>query len=341
MATRPRPDPSEPLVRALSAVPAAELLPRLALERRLWAERLLWDTGDIGRAVDQAARHGLLDGVAVDAGSGGRGHVGWHRAGFLLRLTICLMEGEGLEAVAAAMSTAVLDTFEAPVRGGRARRMEGQLVAFAGQAELDRAFAAHGVRVVPRSYMACALAAWRSAQGPDGAGNGAGDLDVDASGVGGGDELAAEPFAGTSRREAAEVLVAAHEGLLEAEINAGFRDVSAALSYLDEVIGGSGCGHWLPQASSRVRRDGRLVGFSLATRVADGVAHVPQVVVAPEARGEGHGRAALHRTLGKLARAGFETVTLGVSRGNEAALRWYERTGFRELLRFSAYVLER
>jgi phosphinothricin acetyltransferase len=79
--------------------------------------------------------------------------------------------------------------------------------------------------------------------------------------------------------------------------------------------------------------DGRVVGWSALTPSSQrcayaGVAEV-SVYVAPEAQGQGVGRALLEALLPASEEAGLWTLTAGILRENEASLRLHQKVGFR------------
>lgn len=77
-------------------------------------------------------------------------------------------------------------------------------------------------------------------------------------------------------------------------------------------------------------RDGQVVGLVWGkTDATDpGLAHLYQMWVAPEARGQGVGAALIEAALGWARGNGVRVVELAVSEGNRAATRLYERAGF-------------
>ena len=78
----------------------------------------------------------------------------------------------------------------------------------------------------------------------------------------------------------------------------------------------------------------------LSSRVATDVAHITQLCIAPAHRGRGLGRLLLERSANSLQRAGFDAVTLTVTKGNNQAVRLYERFGFTLRHRFDAMVMQ-
>lgn len=58
------------------------------------------------------------------------------------------------------------------------------------------------------------------------------------------------------------------------------------------------------------------------------IGHVIGMMVRPEARGQGIGRALLETTIAEARRAGLETLMLTVTAGNASAVALYESSGF-------------
>lgn len=83
----------------------------------------------------------------------------------------------------------------------------------------------------------------------------------------------------------------------------------------------------------------RLVGYSLAERSGPD-AELVSIAVAPELRRRGVGQALLGATLGRLRRTGCRVCRLSVRTTNTAAIRLYERHGFRRLRRIAKYYAD-
>jgi ribosomal-protein-alanine N-acetyltransferase len=79
-----------------------------------------------------------------------------------------------------------------------------------------------------------------------------------------------------------------------------------------------------------------FVGFILS-RMAAGEAEILSVAVDPSWQGHGVGRRLVDLHLRRLAGLGIGTVFLEVEEGNAAALRLYDRAGFREVGRRPGY----
>ena len=68
--------------------------------------------------------------------------------------------------------------------------------------------------------------------------------------------------------------------------------------------------------------------------------HLVQVAVLPAYQHQGVGRLLVSHSLARLARLGFDTLSLIVSRTNEPALRLYQALGLQEVLAFPVFVWE-
>lgn len=105
-------------------------------------------------------------------------------------------------------------------------------------------------------------------------------------------------------------------------------------SFPDSVVDPSGPGvrQWFG-----IYRDGRLVACG-ADRSCHGVGHLAKITVDDGERGRGLG-AALTVAMTRSLLAEFGTATLGVTVDNVAALRLYERLGYRVITRVTTYEL--
>jgi ribosomal protein S18 acetylase RimI-like enzyme len=83
--------------------------------------------------------------------------------------------------------------------------------------------------------------------------------------------------------------------------------------------------------------DGAAVGYALVTfhdrddsnTTGDRFAELQSLAVTPDRRGGGLGTALLHEVYREVRRRGAEEMVIGVFATNEAAMRLYEREGFR------------
>jgi ribosomal protein S18 acetylase RimI-like enzyme len=141
---------------------------------------------------------------------------------------------------------------------------------------------------------------------------------------------------------AAQLIADAYEGHTDSRINDQYRSVSGARKFLYNIVQYPGCGSFYRPASVAAFEplDGRLVGVSLASIVAEGVGHITQICVSPTVRGTGIGHELLRQSLTILRDAGCRSATLTVTSSNEDAVTLYERVGFETIRQFSAFVWE-
>jgi ribosomal protein S18 acetylase RimI-like enzyme len=141
---------------------------------------------------------------------------------------------------------------------------------------------------------------------------------------------------------ASTVISLAYVGHIDAQINDQYRSFAGARRFLYNVVQYPGCGMFYRPASF-VAIDlvtGWVAGISLCSFVSDGVGHITQICVTPQAKGTGLGYEMLRRSVDALRLAGARRITLTVTANNEDAIRLYERCGFEEVRRFFAYVWE-
>jgi ribosomal protein S18 acetylase RimI-like enzyme len=97
-----------------------------------------------------------------------------------------------------------------------------------------------------------------------------------------------------------------------------------------------GCGRFDPMATRVLREDGRVIALVMMSALGPGVAHVAQVAVHPDRRGQGLAGKLLDRALALAHAAGRSRVTLLVEDGATAARTLYARRGFRPCAGFIA-----
>lgn len=142
---------------------------------------------------------------------------------------------------------------------------------------------------------------------------------------------------------AATVLSLAYAGHIDAQISNHYRTFAEAFRAVHALVQFPGCAVFSAPASyvafdTATRRP---AGISLASFIAEDVAHITELCVTPEARGCGLGYELLRQSARTLCSAGAKHISLTVTAANEDALRLYIRCGFREVRRFHACVWER
>ena len=100
--------------------------------------------------------------------------------------------------------------------------------------------------------------------------------------------------------------------------------------YIASLFDTDGCGTVLPAASFMIEDDenGPLLGAVVVSTIAEGVAHLAQIAVSPEARGVGLGKYLLRGAMSASAWHGAKTMTLLVAEQNLPARRLYQAEGF-------------
>jgi ribosomal protein S18 acetylase RimI-like enzyme len=146
------------------------------------------------------------------------------------------------------------------------------------------------------------------------------------------------PFAGRDLFPAVRLLAAAYQGVAGAECFAAHGRPDEWARYLRQLVETPACGRWLADASFVVADDtgDRLRGLVLTTAVSGTTAHIAQLVVAREVRGQGVADALIDRAGRAAAVSGHTAMTLMVDEGNAAARRLYARQRFVETSAFVA-----
>ncbi len=305
---------------------ARQLRPLLEAEARVWQQRLRWDYQNSTELLLQYLDSHILPGfVALD-----RGRV----CGF----TFCVYEGHkavvGDAFAVANEPRQALEITRALLRHLLAllqhspgiERVESQLLLY-DAGSLEDVFADAGFSLHPRLFMECDL--------PQNASAGGG-FTLDPS-------VELMPWNAGFYQAAAELIHASYAGHIDSRINDQYCSLHGSLRFLHNIVRFPGCGVFDGNESWVVvdRSSGTLMGMALCSRVAEDVAHVTQLCVAPARRGLGLGKALLRQCIGHLSGAGYRAITLTVTEENRQAVRLYQEAGFFPLHRFDAMVLER
>jgi len=142
---------------------------------------------------------------------------------------------------------------------------------------------------------------------------------------------------------AAELIHEAYIGHIDAQINDQYCSLHGSLRFLHNIVRFPGCGVFDADSSwiLQDRRTRALAGMILCSRVANDVAHITQLCVAPAFRGQGLGRRLLEHCAQQLSLSNFSAITLTVTEANRQAVRLYEELGFFTRHRFDAMVLNK
>ncbi|MBM3289511.1 MAG: GNAT family N-acetyltransferase, partial [Candidatus Hydrogenedentes bacterium] len=131
-------------------------------------------------------------------------------------------------------------------------------------------------------------------------------------------------------RQVAEVVVEAYRDHPGRELHAEVRTLAGAENFVRTAADG-GYGQTRPAYIRLVRRLDAAVGAIVGCEAAPGVGFVLQVVVRPEARGQGLATQLMIELAQCFREAGLGRVALGVTNDNPAR-RLYARLGFRKIL---------
>jgi ribosomal-protein-alanine N-acetyltransferase len=139
-------------------------------------------------------------------------------------------------------------------------------------------------------------------------------------------------FAPRDTFPAARLLAMAYAGVPGSECFAPHGRLDEWARYVRQLLDTPACGRWLPEASFVVENPGTqaLAGVILVTRLSAVTAHVAQLAVGSDARGQGLGNTLLIHAGAAALCEGPTCLTLMVDDGNVAARALYARHGFEE-----------
>lgn len=283
---------------------AREAIPLISAEARAWRSELEWDVTESWRVVEPARAAGQLPGFVVRDASGAV--AGWtcfvlHR-GLLQVMTFVASDFD----VSAELLSRVLTSKEAECAQSVTLCVRDAAVG------LRKAVAMHGFDVTTYRYLTRPI-----------------EPAPHVTSVGrafrAGDDVV---FARLAQR--------AYVGSTGVRAFAPNGTPDEWREYVLSLTDGNGCGRLMPRASLVVpdATGGEFEAGVLTTRLADRVAHIGQLVVAPEARGRGLARQVVTAALAEAATLGCRRATLLVSTANRPAAALYERLGFQDAAAF-------
>lgn len=301
----------------LPAIGGAELAPLLEQERARWLQLLHWDFSPLAELILRYAAMGTLEGFALkDCGN---------VAGYVYFVT---EGGKGLVG-----DLYVLGAWRSPAHENMLlgavlerlrsmpwlRRVEAQLMHL-GMQSGQIAPPAPPPAAFPRQFMLAPLHALPES-------------------VRVADEFLFERWSAYWTDAAAELIADAYEGHVDSEINNQYQSAAGARRFIDNIVRYPGCGYFAPDCTwVALDRHGRIVGVSLASRIAPATGHIAQICVAPASQGRGAGAELLRRSLLSLRESGATEASLTVTSSNTRAIRLYEAFGFRAIHHFEALV---
>ena len=157
-----------------------------------------------------------------------------------------------------------------------------------------------------------------------------------------GTRLVLRRWAATDFQAAAELIHLAYGDHVDSRINDQYRTLHGSLRFLHNIVRFPGCGVFEATHSWVLedRVSGLLAGILLCSRVADDVAHVTQLCIAPTHRSLGLGAYLLAYASAQLRHAGQTAISLTVTEENLQAVTLYKQAGFHVRQRFDATVLD-
>lgn len=307
----------EPTVVPFARLESGALDALFAAEQREWLAKLHWDLSEVNRLVSAAIRARVVRGAAVV--------VEGQPVGFAFYSNEpdrCLVGDFYVHHRhrSARVNAALAEGVISQIRRSRPRaRVESQALCLdaRGVAEvfLERGFARH-----ERSYMSATAATRVGVREPSSA--------------------SIRGWRPADRHAATDVIFNSYKGTVDGTINCQYRTRDGCADLVDALTGTEWCGKLLPRVTRIAveRASGRCVGVAIATRVSPTTVHLGQIAVHPRAQAQGIGTALVRGALAAAGEAGFERVTLAVTRANEPAMRLYERAGFAETVRFPIFT---
>jgi ribosomal protein S18 acetylase RimI-like enzyme len=149
-----------------------------------------------------------------------------------------------------------------------------------------------------------------------------------------------EPWSEQHYEAASGVIALAYADHIDSQVNDQYRTVAGARRFLYNIVQFPGCGTFFRQGSFAAfdPRTNSIGGIVLTSFVADQVGHITQLCVNPQMQGKGLGYELLREAVNALRIYGARRVSLTVTASNAAAVRLYQRCGFREVRRFLSCV---
>jgi ribosomal protein S18 acetylase RimI-like enzyme len=276
-----------------------------AREQEYWVRELAWDASMAWREIEQArVTWGLPGFLAIDGDRAVRGWAYYLPEGETVHLGGVVAETR--EATGALLD-ACLDSAMRPPRPARVSCFLPSRAEGFEQALLERGFTCEHYRYLSRPLTA------------------------------GDDTTEAEPWSGGDLLPAATLL---RESYGQDGRHFAPRGTPEEWEqYVRSLVERPGCGVIEP-AVTRVVRDGtHLQALVLATRIAPGTLHIPQVAVHPNRRREGLAQRLVGEACRAAAARGIKQATLLVAESNANARALYEKMGFTEMSEFIAATL--
>jgi GNAT superfamily N-acetyltransferase len=308
------------ILEQLERVPAASLEPVMAEEATHWLGTLSWDFASTHEFILSYIRMHALPGLVVLDGRKPVGYaylvVDGQRAIVGALYVLRKYWGQGIEQLLVERILSGLTRNEA------IKRIEAQIVVFSG-APVEEAFRAAGFQVFRRNFLTLSMKEWQGGKEKSP-----------------GYRLA--DWRDSYVPEAARVVFDSYRGGIDARFSTSFSYLDKCEDFVHNLVHRSGCGDFLPRITTvGFAPDSRLAGVVLATRLSDGMGHLPQISVGLDHHGKGLGNWLVDESLRRFRDSGYGAVSLTVTELNVKADTWYRRLGFAQTFSFNAYLWER
>jgi ribosomal protein S18 acetylase RimI-like enzyme len=305
---------------------AVELAPLYEAERLKWRRHLRWDTAASWREVELArTTWGLPGFLAVDA----RGRV---RGAVFFMFDDGRLDIGGLTSDCVEATDALIDGVMCAARAGQVRSARALL--FDGAVALRSGLESRGFVAEPHLYLSRTFrgqdrpAAGRAARRPAATGTTAMATAPRTS-------LAFDTWRPSDVAPAAALLSRAYDRKAAA-LFAPDHSAEAWEQYMRNLTTYTACGTLNAAATRLVREGERLTALGLITDISEATAHVAQLAVDPDLRGQGIGGALLAAIVAGLTAQKYDALTLIVAHDNYAARALYDASGFRHEATFIA-----
>ena len=308
---------------------ARQLRPILTLQAKAWQQRLRWDYASAADLLLQYLDSRMLPGfVAVDQGR-------------ICGFTFCVYEGyKAVVGDAFAVDNGfmtALETTHVLLRqllsllhhSPEVSRMESQLLLY-NSGQLGIPFESARFATHRRLFMQIDLQALMASK------SSMLETALPAS-------LELQQWTASDYHPAAEFIRSSYVGHIDAQINDQYRSLQGSLRFLHNIVHFPGCGTFDAKSSwiLRDRKSGSLVGLVLCSQVRYDTAHITQLCISNAYRGGKLGTFLLKHAMRKLARGGFDSVTLTVTEANRPAVNLYLGLQFTTVHSFDAHVFSR
>lgn len=281
-----------------------ELAALYAAERRRWGQALWWDLGPSLAMAEAARARGELPGLVVRDDEGAA--IGWS---FYLLAHGVLQIG-ALNATTAGAVRLMLDRIFSSPESQLAQGISCFL--YPVSRSVTSALTRLRFELTTHQYLVTELRDGTDAPSPEAAG------------------WRVRPWQDADATTAIRLLARAYAGDATARCFAPQGRLEQWAQYVGQLIHVPACGGFRDEASAVVDCAGAAspAGLVITTLVAPGTAHIAQLAVDPEHRGQGMATALVRHALDRARAMGARRATLLVAAGNLEARRVYERLGF-------------